>query len=107
MPGNSVNPFKVLEKLADALEWLADDPKLLSLVIIVLAVVLVVLGVVVQGVLDPRAFAVVIFALVIILMIGAVLAITYLIQGLRGHKKTTDRRIQAKERAYGGYRNPR
>ena len=67
-----------LGKLVEALKYLADQPELLALVMIVLAIVAVILGVVARPSAERNDLVIALSALFIILVIGGVISTAFL-----------------------------
>src|SRR5262245_25728645 len=88
-------------KLVDALKFLADEPKLLALVMIVLAVAMVVLGVVARPTAERNDLTITLSALFIILVIGGVVSVAFLTgETSRKSTETTRSGVSHKDVAY-------
>jgi hypothetical protein len=97
---HSTTDIPGMGKLVSALKFLAEDPKLLALVMIVLTVAFVVLGVVARPSEQRNDFMIALFALFIILVIGGVVSIAFLGFETRKSTETTKKHIGRRGAAY-------
>jgi hypothetical protein len=89
----------ILDKLADSLTHLKDEPRLLALMIITL-VVAIVLAVVAGGALPPLVFGIIFFGLAIILLIAGVVSVGFVTRRHQVARRVTEASMETVSARY-------